>query len=252
MRNFSYALLDRLVDRYRVILIDRPGSGHSTAAPGAGSALADHARLLAAVIARLSLRRPLVVGHSLGGAIALCLALDHPESVGALALIAPLANVQSKIPAAFSSLFIRSRWLRVTVANTLAAPLALLFAEQGRAMVFAPEAVPSDFSIRGGGLLTRRPATFASASADVSDINEQMAALLSRYSGLRIPIDILFGRDDAILDPMVNGNSLAGRLPNMRLTLCEGGHMLPITQPQLVSDWLDAVHARDAVDLPSS
>ena len=250
LRNFSYSLLDKLVDRYRVILIDRPGSGHSRRAPGAESSLASHAAVVAAVIARLGLERPLVMGHSLGGAIGLRLALDHPDSVGALALIAPLTNVQSKIPAAFSSLFIRSDWMRFAISNTIATPLAMLFGEQGRAMVFAPEPVPDDFAVKGGGLLVRRPAVFASASADISDINEQVAAMLPRYSSLRLPVDILFGRDDAILDPAVNGESLRALLPSLRLTLCEGGHMLPITQPQLVSDWLDTVYARkpNAID----
>jgi pimeloyl-ACP methyl ester carboxylesterase len=245
LRNFSYALLDKLVNRYRVILIDRPGSGHSRRAPGAESSLASHAALVAAVISRLKLERPLVMGHSLGGAIALRLALDHPDSVGALALIAPLTNVQSKIPAAFSSLFIRSGWMRFAIANTIATPLAILFGEQGRAMVFAPERVPDDFAVRGGGLLVRRPRVFASASADITDINEQIAAMMPRYSSLRLPVDMLFGREDAILDPAVNGESLAAMLPTLRLALCEGGHMLPITQPQLVSDWLDSVHARE-------
>ncbi len=244
MRNFSYALLERLVDRYRVILIDRPGSGHSTAARTVRPSLAAHAALVAAVISRLNLGRPLVVGHSLGGAIALTLALDHPDRVGALALIAPLANVQAKVPAAFSSLFIRSSWLRHAVGNTIATPLGMLYAERGRAMVFAPEQVPADFTIKGGGLLARRPEVFVSASADILDINEQMAALLARYGELEIPIDILFGRDDAVLDPKLNGEDLTGLLPTMRLTVCEGGHMLPITRPDLVSDWLDTVQAR--------
>jgi pimeloyl-ACP methyl ester carboxylesterase len=245
MRNFSYALLDRLVDRYRVVLIDRPGSGHSIAARGVRPSLAAHASLIATVISRLSLGRPLVVGHSLGGAIALSLALDHPDRVGALALIAPLTNVQDKVPAAFSSLFIRSAWLRHAVANTIATPMGMLFAEHGRAMVFAPEQVPADFTIKGGGLLARRPEVFAAASADIVDINEQMAALLARYAELKVPVDILFGRDDAVLDPKLNGEDLTGVLPTMRLTLCEGGHMLPITRPDLVSAWLDSVFARN-------
>jgi pimeloyl-ACP methyl ester carboxylesterase len=237
--NFSYSLLDQLVDRHRVILIDRPGSGHSTAARGADASLAAQAALIVAVMDRLDVDRPLIVGHSLGGAVALALALDHPDRVRGLALIAPLANVQTAVPTVFRNLFIRSRWLRFAIANTIATPLALLFAEQGRALVFAPEAVPEDFSIKGGGLLVRRPSAFASASADIVDINEQMAAMLARYPTLRVPIEILFGREDAILDPALNGEAAAALLPNARLTLSEGGHMLPITQPALVRDWLE-------------
>src|SRR6186713_248398 len=48
MRNFGYALADRLVADHRVILVDRPGSGYSAAAPSA--ALAVQATLIAGLI----------------------------------------------------------------------------------------------------------------------------------------------------------------------------------------------------------
>ena len=120
----------------------------------------------------------------------------------------------------------------------------MAFADQGRVQVFAPESVPDDFSIKGGGVLVRRPSAFTSASADIIDINAQMAALRERYPTLRVPVDILFGREDAILDPTSNGETIAAILPNARVTLCEGGHMLPITQPAMVGDWLKRVDAR--------
>ena len=72
MRNFSYALLDRLATDYRVILIDRPGSGYS--APGETANIRAQAAQIARFIAALELEKPLVVGHSLGGAVALALA----------------------------------------------------------------------------------------------------------------------------------------------------------------------------------
>ena len=59
--------------RFRVIAIDRPGSGYSQRAPGASARLAAQGDLIAKFISALGLERPLVVGHSLGGAIALAL-----------------------------------------------------------------------------------------------------------------------------------------------------------------------------------
>ncbi len=84
MANFSHSLLDRLTDEFRVILVDRPGSGYSTRPRGASARLKAQGDTIAAFIRALRLDRPLLVGHSLGGAVALATALDHPACVGGL------------------------------------------------------------------------------------------------------------------------------------------------------------------------
>src|SRR5579863_1203931 len=47
MGNFTYALLDQLTDEFRVILMDRPGSGYSTRAPGATGRPGEQAAIVA-------------------------------------------------------------------------------------------------------------------------------------------------------------------------------------------------------------
>ena len=90
--HFTYDLVDRLAAQYRVVAVDRPGSGYSLREPGASAALSAQADVLTALIERLQLGRPLLVGHSMGGAVALVLAQRHPERVSGLALIAPLTH----------------------------------------------------------------------------------------------------------------------------------------------------------------
>ena len=92
MAHFTYALADRLKDDFRVVLIDRPGSGYSERREGASARLRAQGDVIAKAIAALKLEKPLVVGHSLGGAIALAVALDHPDQVSGLALIAPFTQ----------------------------------------------------------------------------------------------------------------------------------------------------------------
>jgi pimeloyl-ACP methyl ester carboxylesterase len=77
-----------LVDRYRLIRYHRRGQAGSTPATGPVS-FADHASDAAALLDHLGVRRAHVAGHSTGGAIALELALDHPEVVETLALFEP-------------------------------------------------------------------------------------------------------------------------------------------------------------------
>ncbi|AHB77616.1 MULTISPECIES: alpha/beta fold hydrolase [Pandoraea] len=245
LRNFAYLPLDALARTHRVILVDRPGSGYSTRSQPDDAAIATQAGVVAQLIDRLSLDRPLVVGHSLGGAIALALALDHPERVGALALIAPLTQPVHDVPGPFRALAIRSAWWRRCVAHTLAVPMGMLTGRATLAHVFAPEDPPGDFLIRGGGVLGFRPGNFEASSGDLLAAERDMPGLAARYNALAVPVDILYGRQDRILDARVHGESMPSIQPRVRLSLVDGGHMLPVTQPEMTMQWLLDVAARN-------
>ncbi|MGD0186694.1 MAG: alpha/beta fold hydrolase [Roseiarcus sp.] len=241
--NFTYGVVDKLAAQFRVVAVDRPGSGYSVRAPGASAALSAQADALAALIEALELGRPVVVGHSLGGALALALAQRRPERVAGLALVAPLTH-PAPVPQAFKGLMIASPWLRALAAWTVAAPASLVLRDRMLAMVFAPEPVPPDFGTRGGGLLALRPSHFIAASADLAAISEDLPAMMLRYGAMKLPVSILFGRGDRILDPRQQGEALAAELPGATLTLVEGGHMLPVTQPDLTAQFIREAAAR--------
>lgn len=103
LRNFAYLDLQRLAKSHRVILVDRPGSGRSTRGPRSSANVYAQARTIAMFIATLGLDKPVVVGHSLGGAISLALALNHPQSVSRIALIAPLTHTETEPPGPFAA-----------------------------------------------------------------------------------------------------------------------------------------------------
>lgn len=79
-----------LEKRFRVLVPDLPGSGHSTALSSAS--IARFAAALWALIDHLALRRVNIVGFSLGGAVGLEMALQRPRRVPRLALINSLAS----------------------------------------------------------------------------------------------------------------------------------------------------------------
>jgi pimeloyl-ACP methyl ester carboxylesterase len=241
LRNFAYALVDRLARDFRVVAVDRPGSGYSTRPAGADASLRAQAQSLAKVIRALKLDRPLIVGHSLGGAIALAIALDNPDCVSGLALIAPLTEVVKTPPEPFRALAISSRLVRSIVAWTLATPFEMLTADWAIKQVFAPEKAPPDFATAGGALLGLRPRTFYAASSDLLAVNNGFAEMIRRYPSLSVPVGILFGRDDRLLDYRLHGRAMKEKIPNLHLEVVEGGHMLPITAPDLVADFVRRV-----------
>ncbi len=229
--HFDYALADRLAGEFRLILVDRPGSGYSTRAAGADASLTAQAGAIAKLVAALGLARPLLVGHSLGGAVSLALALDHPDCVGGLALIAPLTHPQGEIPPIFRGLVIHSSLARRFIAWTLATPLGVWGGRVALSRAFAPEAVMPEFPLRAGGLLSLRPQSFHGASSDIVAVNDGLRANVKRYASLAVPFGVLFGRADNLLDYRAQGEAMKACCPALELELVEGGHMLPMTAP---------------------
>jgi pimeloyl-ACP methyl ester carboxylesterase len=249
MRNFAYLELERLARSHRVILVDRPGAGHSIRGPRSPANLFAQARTIAALIEALGLGKPMLVGHSLGGAIALAVALNHPQSVSRLALIAPLTHVEASPPGPFRALMIRSPLLRRAISLTLSTPMAIIGGRAALGIVFSPEPVPRNFPIDGGGLLALRPRSFYASSSDMIAIPEDLSEMERRYATLRMPVDVLYGREDRILNWQRQGESLTKKLACARLRVVEGGHMLPVTQPAATTEWISQVagSARESV-----
>src|SRR3984885_57817 len=252
MLNFTHSLLGRLARDFRVIILDRPGSGYSVRPDDTLAPLSAQARVISSFCQALALQRPVVVGHSLGGAIALALALEHPEQVGALALIAPVTHQPQSIPPPFDGLAIGSALLRRLIAWTLATPLAIANRERALTTLFGPQPVPADFAIRGGGLLSLRPCAFIGASTDVMAAEQDLARMPSRYSSLTIPIGILYGTEDRILDPALHAQGFVAKVPGTDLELLEGaGHMLLITSADEVAVFVARIaHCAAATDAP--
>jgi len=228
LNHFSYALAARFPER-RVVLIDRPGSGYSqTARP---QTLQRQAEIVARAIEQLGLHKPVIVGHSLGGALALALALGHREQVGGLALIAPLTQTVASPPKPFAVLNQRSRLSLWFGAWTLGPIATLLRSRAASDEVFAPDSLPLRFWSDGGGLLGVRPSALLAAASDIASQPDEMPEMMARYRALDLPIGVLFGAGDRLLDPTTQGVKFCAAAPGARLTEIAGGHMLPVTHP---------------------
>ena len=80
------AVAPALARRSRVLVPDLPGHGGSTALPGPPERLDPYAERLALLVKRVAAAPATVVGHSLGGVVALRIALRRPELVHAVVL----------------------------------------------------------------------------------------------------------------------------------------------------------------------
>jgi pimeloyl-ACP methyl ester carboxylesterase len=242
--DFTYSLVELLADDHRVIVLERPGSGHSTQAADTQASIREQAHTLADFIAALGLETPLVMGHSFGGAVALSLALDYPQAVGGLALVAPLTRPEIRIPKIFKPLAIRSSLLRRLFAHTLAVPLSMACSNTMLDNIFGPEHAPADYAVKGGQYLSLRPKSFYTSSTDLTAANDDLPRMVARYKQLKLPVGVLYGSDDRVLDPKVHGLSLGELIEDLELQLVPGGHMLPVTQPATTAAFVRRMASR--------
>lgn len=247
MLNLLPGLAPFLSDSFRLVAIDRPDCGYSVGAPGRPGNIRSQAWVVRDVIEALGLGRPLIVGHSLGGAIALATALDHPSHVGGLALLAPLTQVETLPPSMLRALAVRSRLLRWIIAWTVAVPMGVRHGQERLAYVFAPEAVPDNFAVEGGGLLGLRPSTYAAASRDMVASGDDLPGLVARYGSLRVPVGILFGADDRVLPAWKHGAVMKSLVPGLDYQEIAGaGHMLPFTRPEQTAAFIRRIAGKMA------
>ena len=226
LEDMRLALGDRLAARHRVILLDRPGLGWSERGGPDASSPAWQAAMLDALLERLDVRRAILIGHSWGGLLALTFALDHPQRVAGLVVIAPPThpwlghgtwlNSAFGIPA-FGWLF----------AHTLTLPFGALLIAPGFRNAFRPQSPPPDYMKLTAARLLLRPATLLANSADIAGLKAFLKRQAERYSTLSAPLIILTGDGDTVVSPQHHAMRLAAAVSGAELEVLPGfGHLL--------------------------
>ena len=240
-------LLERLAQSHRVFAFDRPGFGHSSRPRARIWTPAAQAEVLRSAFTQLGIERPVVVGHSLGALIALTLALDDPTGVHSLVLLGGYyyptgrLDVLLTLPIALPVIGDAMRYTVTAVAGRL------LFKRALKGM-FAPNNVPAHFVPTLSREMMLRPVQMRASAEDAAFMIPAATANSERYSELRMPITIIAGADDVVVDPEAHSVRLHGDIPHSELFLVPGvGHMVHY----VVADKVAATVA-DAYAAPSS
>ena len=233
LRNFTYALTDKLNQDFRVISIDRAKRSRPESAT-----LHEQARIISEFIKKEKIEKPLIVGHSLGGAIALTLALEHKDKISGLALICPVTQMIDDIPDIFRFLNISNKWFRLFLAYTLSSLIGILTREKSFKTAFSPEPVCDNFAIKGGGDFALSSNSFIKTSEDLTFAISSAPSVVGRENELKLPIGVLFGEDDEILDAKLHGEKFSELTGAELKILPNKGHMLPLTEPEECAEFI--------------
>ncbi len=252
-REFTFAFMERLTDRYRVIVFDRPGLGYTDRTdPAYDSAFtsqaespAEQAALLQAAAAQLGAEKPIVLGHSFGGSVALAWALNHPDNTAG---IINVAGPSHPWPGDLGSYYTVNG---SALGGAIVPPIIATFATEQRIEdavkgIFTPQPVPDGYIDHIGAPLSVRPDSLRANTRQVNTLRPHIVEMSARYaSELTMPLEIIHGDLDTTVPLEIHSIPLDRAVPQANLTVLEGvGHMPHHAEPQVVEEAIDRIAAQ--------
>jgi pimeloyl-ACP methyl ester carboxylesterase len=229
-----------LAVHYRVIAFDRPGHGLSQRPKHADVTVEVQARLLHAALRQLDVERPIIVGHSWGGALALVYAINYPKEVAGVVLLAPAVYESQDIGSLVTDL--PAVPVIGDAANSVLTPLfgaSIVRSELKKA--FSPDPVPENYQ-RSVLSEWTRPEKVKWYSIDDALLNDCLKKFSPRYPEISVPVSILAGDSDLCVSEKDNAERLHQALPKSHLiVLPKTGHEIPFTRSSKVVDEIERV-----------
>jgi pimeloyl-ACP methyl ester carboxylesterase len=232
-------LIDQLARHHRVIVFDRPGFGYSTRPRDRLWTPSAQAALFHSALTVLGAQRPVVVGHSMGTLAALAMALDQPAKVASLVLIGgyyyPAIRVDALLTAP-AALPILGDVMRYTV-TALSGRAVLNRMVKG---MFAPGEVPPGFFSMLSREMMLRPVQLRANAEDAAFMMPQARSLSRRYHELRLPVTLIAGGADKVVDPEAHSRRLHSELAQSHLLIVpHSGHMAHYDAQDLIETAID-------------
>jgi len=216
--HFAHKMLDLLAPKQSPLSLDYPGHGRSSGTESLKSVTA-YSDFVYALWKKLSVRPAVLIGHSMGGAIAMDLALRHPDMVEGLILTCTAAKFtipEERLNIWKNVMQGRAGQPFTKDACSPATPMSIV--QEGWA-----EQIKTDPRVRYFDLV---------ACKEVD--------LTAKLGEIRKPTLVLSGQDD-LTTPVAQSEQLRERIPGAKLMVIpQAGHWLPIEKPQEACDAITA------------
>jgi pimeloyl-ACP methyl ester carboxylesterase len=232
---------ERLAADHRVILIDRPGHGWSSAAGEDASTPAAQARMIEEALKKLDVGPVILVVHSWAGALGARMALDYPARIAGLVMLAPVAYPWPGGVGWYNAL-VTKPVIGPLLAHTITLPLGYFMMDRGARGVFLPQVMPDNFTTDTATPLLLRPREFLANARDLVNLKQAVAEQAPRYADISAPTVVISGDVDKTVSTNIHSRPFAAVVPNAKLIVLPGvGHMVQDAAPDLVVREIEAI-----------
>jgi pimeloyl-ACP methyl ester carboxylesterase len=235
----SSGLVDLAAKDYRVIVIDRPGFGHSSRPRNVVWTPDAQAHLIRRALERLGVSQAIVLGHSWGASVAVALALKFPEFVRGLVLASGyyyptlrpdvVAMSAPAIPVVGD-----------VMGHTVSPIISRLMWPIMTAKIFGPNSVPAKFE-QFPREMALRPSQIRASAAESALMIPDAFHFDDKYAALKMPVVIIAGEDDRLIDIKQSVRLHSDISQSAFHRLAQNGHMIHQTATDKVMAAIDEV-----------
>jgi pimeloyl-ACP methyl ester carboxylesterase len=225
LRDWTLRAAPEIARSHDVIAFDRPGLGLSGWPATGGERASVQAALMRGALHRIGVGRVTLVGHSYGGSVALAWALDAPETLDGLMLLAAPSHVWPGGLAVTTDL-LANPLSGPILARSLPPLLPDAYLRHAASAVFAPQAAPDGYVEHLQRRLLLDPGVLRRNARQLDALKPEIRSMVPRYPAMALPTEILHGTADSTVFIDIHSEVLARQLPRARLTRLDGiGHM---------------------------
>jgi pimeloyl-ACP methyl ester carboxylesterase len=224
LRDQLFAFRKPLEGRARLIFVDRPGYGYSDRGGPENDTPAGQADAIARLLDKKGIDRAIIVGHSLGGAIAASFGVRHPDKTAGLLFLSAATHPWNGGVDWYYDLA-ATPVIGTIFRYTMLLPVGLERIDSGSRSVFAPNPMPKDYVAQTMPGMILRPGAFYANAVDVSGLNAFVRTMAQRYREITAPTVIITGDRDDIVAEEIHSVGLKRDIPNSELLWLKGvGH----------------------------
>jgi pimeloyl-ACP methyl ester carboxylesterase len=237
-QDYTMAVLDRLSRSFHAIAFDRPGHGCSERHDSGESNVEAQAKFIRDALRELSIKKPILVGHSWGGSLVLAAAVAYAEEFSGIVLLAPAAYPSVRV----------EWWSRLPhvpvlgdfMIHTLTPLLGPAIVRISLKEAYHPQPVQQDYAEQSAEMWTT-PERVRACAYDERTLRSSLRSLSPSYAAIELPVVIVTGSADLLLEPHKHAYQLHDTIRGSELVvLPETGHQLPQTRPDSVVDAVKA------------
>jgi pimeloyl-ACP methyl ester carboxylesterase len=238
MRDFPDVLVQDLAKDHRVILVDIPGYGHSFR--GKSKTLEEVSEKIDSVLTKLGVERPIIVGYSWGGALALIYAAKVRTDIRGLVLVSPVAFPDDKL-VDWTTNVIATPVIGDVVLAVSVPQVSIALVRERLKKAAAPEKLTEGY-VHLSSTVWSTPCRLRTMALDGQRTGPALQEAAPLFKNIECPVQVLVGSEDKFVCPDRHGRRLSAQLRRATLTeVAQAGHILVQTKPEVVAAAVRAV-----------
>jgi len=240
-QDFTLGVVERLSESYHVLAFDRPGHGDSERHDSVQTTVEVQARIIRDALQKLGIEKPVLVGHSWGGSLVLAAAVAYANELSGIVLLAPAAYPSLRVE--WWSFLPHVPVIGKFVVNRLTPFLGRAFVRKNLRQAYEPQDMQHDYAEQSAEMWMK-PDHIRACAYDERTLGASLKILSQHYRNIELPVVIVTGSADRLLNPNEHAYPLQKTIRNSKLiVLPDTGHQLPQTKPDDVISAIDAAWA---------